>query len=188
MIYLSLFLTFLEIGAFTFGGGYAMLPLMQQEVLEHEWMTESELLDFIAISESTPGPVAINMATFIGVKTAGLFGAFCATFGVVLPSFVIILIVAKFYQKYKNSFTVKGMMTGLRPAVIGLIASAVISLSANVFIPNGFEAITFNLPFFTNIFIFGLTLFFAFKKCSQILLILLSASLGIVSGHINLIL
>ena len=94
MIYLNLFLTFFKIGAFTFGGGYAMLPLMQQEVLANSWMREEELLNFIAVAESTPGPVAINMATYIGIETAGLLGAAISTFGVVLPSFLVILLVA----------------------------------------------------------------------------------------------
>ncbi|MBO5767030.1 MAG: chromate transporter, partial [Clostridia bacterium] len=140
MIYLKLFLTFLKIGAFTFGGGYAMLPLMQQEVLNNAWMTEEELLNFIAVAESTPGPVAINMATYIGVETGGILGAIISTLGVILPSFAVILVVAKFYAKYKNSFVVKGCLTGLRPVVIGLIAKAIISLGFGVFFPNGITA------------------------------------------------
>ena len=125
MIWIELFLTFLKIGAFTFGGGYAMLPLIQSEVERHGWLTQSEVVDFIAVSESTPGPLAINMATFVGIRTGGVFGAVCATLGVVLPSFVIILIVAKFYEKFRKSRAVDGVMYGLRPAVIGLIADSV---------------------------------------------------------------
>ena len=103
MTYLILFLTFFLIGAFTFGGGYAMLPLIADAVSKNGWVSDSEVLDFIAVSESTPGPFAINMATFVGIKTAGLPGAVCSTLGVVLPSFVIILIVARFYEKYKTN-------------------------------------------------------------------------------------
>ena len=103
MIWIELFLTFLKIGAFTFGGGYAMLPLIQSEVERHGWLTQAEVVDFIAVSESTPGPLAINMATFVGIRTGGVLGAVCATLGVVLPSFVIILIVAKFYEKFRKS-------------------------------------------------------------------------------------
>ena len=107
MIFLKLFLTFFKIGAFTFGGGYAMLPFIKEAVLENNWMTLEEIIDFIAVSESTPGPFAINMATAIGNSQGaiqsillGVFGAFCATLGVVLPSFIIILIVAKIYDKF----------------------------------------------------------------------------------------
>ena len=91
---ITLFLTFLKIGLFTFGGGYAMIPLITESVLANGWLTEAELLDFIAVAESTPGPVAINMATFIGASQGGFFGAVLATLGVVLPSFIIILIIA----------------------------------------------------------------------------------------------
>ena len=101
VIFLELFFTFLKIGAFTFGGGYAMLPLIQQEVVSHQWMTLEQLVNFIAVSESTPGPLAVNLSTYVGAETGGLLGALCATFGVVLPSFVIILIVAKFYQPFR---------------------------------------------------------------------------------------
>ena len=102
MIYLLLFFTFLKIGAFTFGGGYAMLPLVQGEVASHGWMTAEELVNFIAVSESTPGPFAVNVSTYVGAETGGLPGAFCATLGVVLPSFVIILIVAKCFERFQK--------------------------------------------------------------------------------------
>ena len=183
MIYLELFLTFLKIGAFTFGGGYAMLPLMQQEVLANQWMSEEQLLNFIAVAESTPGPVAINMATYIGVETGGIFGAIVATIGVVLPSFVVIMIVAKFYAKYKNSFVVKGCLTGLRPVVVGLIASAVISLGFGVFFPAGISWAAFDFSFFSSLVIFGIVVILAFKKVNPIYLILGSACLGIASGY-----
>ena len=121
MIYLELFFTFLKIGAFTFGGGYAMLPLIQSEVEAKGWMTNEELINFIAVSESTPGPFAVNISTYVGAETGGIVGSACATLGVVLPSFLIILLVAKCFEKFKSSFAVKGCMTGLKPAVIGLI-------------------------------------------------------------------
>ena len=97
-MYLDLFLTFLKIGAFTFGGGYAMLPLIQEAVLSKGWLDESALIDFIAVSESTPGPFAIIISTYIGNQTVGILGGACATLGVVVPSFVIILIIAKFFE------------------------------------------------------------------------------------------
>ncbi len=185
MIYLQLFLTFLKIGAFTFGGGYAMLPLMQQEVLLNGWMDETSLLNFIAVAESTPGPVAINMATYIGIETAGLLGAVVSTFGVVLPSFLVILLVARFYTKYKESFVVKNCLKGLRPVVVGLIASAVISLGADVFLPYGLSLDALNFTFFTSVIIFALVVYLAFKKINPIYLILISSVLGITSGYIE---
>ena len=102
MIFLELFWTFFKIGAFTFGGGYAMLPLIQEAVLTKGWATSEALINFIAVSESTPGPFAINMATYIGSEQGGVFGAFCATLGVVMPSFIVILLVAKFFDKFKE--------------------------------------------------------------------------------------
>ena len=144
MIYLILFWTFLKIGAFTFGGGYAMLPLIQEQVAAHGWLTEEELINFVAVSESTPGPFAVNVSTYVGMETGGLFGAFCATLGVVLPSFIIILTVAKMYERFKASSLVKGAMSGLRPAVVGLISAAVISAGKTVLLPAAFtvEALT----------------------------------------------
>lgn len=185
MILLWLFLTFFKIGALTFGGGYAMLPLMQQEVLKNQWMSESDLLNFIAVAESTPGPVAINMATYIGVETAGIPGALCATLGVVLPSFIVIMLVARFYTKYKNSFIVKGCLTGLRPVVVGLIASAIISLGMGVFFPNGLSLAAFGYSFICSVAIFALVVVLAFKKVSPILLIMISAVLGIATGYLG---
>ncbi len=191
IIFFKLFLTFFKIGAFTFGGGYAMLPLMEQEVLKNAWMSEEELLNFIAVAESTPGPVAINMATYIGMETAakdgnvllGLLGAFCATFGVVLPSFIVIMLVAKFYEKYKNSFVVNNCLTGLRPTVVGLIAAAVISLGMGVFFPAGFALSAINFSFACSVAIFAIIVVLAFKKVSPIALIGISAVLGIVVGY-----
>ena len=120
----DLFLSFAKIGAFTFGGGYAMLPLIQAEVLKNGWLSEPEMINFIAVSESTPGPFAINIATYIGIRSAGFPGAIFATVGVVLPSFIIILIVARFFLQFKENRIVGGCMSGLKPAVIGMIAAA----------------------------------------------------------------
>ena len=128
MIYLELFWTFFLIGAFTFGGGYAMLPLIQIEVVNKGWLANEDVINFIAVSESTPGPFAINMSTYVGSEMGGVFGAACATLGVVMPSFIIILIVAKCYDRFKRSKLVKGAMSGLKPAVIGMIGTAVLSL------------------------------------------------------------
>ena len=109
MVLIKLFLAFLKIGAFTFGGGYAMIAMIQAEAERHGWLTQEELVDFVALSESTPGPLAVNMATFVGIRTGGILGAIIATIGIVLPSFIIILIIAKCFEKYKKSKAVGGL-------------------------------------------------------------------------------
>lgn len=185
MIYFMLFLTFMKIGAFTFGGGYAMLPLIQSEVIKQGWLTIEELLNFIAISESTPGPFAANIATYVGIETVGILGAICATLGVVLPSFVIILIIAKFYEKFKNNKYVDGIMVGLKPAVVGLIGSVVISIGQTVFFNQGLSLdILKDLSFYISLAIFILCTALIFNKKHPIMIICLSAVIGIVSGYI----
>ena len=187
MIYLELFWTFLKIGAFTFGGGYAMLPLIRAEVLAHEWLGEAELVDFVAVSESTPGPFAINIATYVGSEMGGPLGAVCATLGVVLPSFVIILIVAKIYDKFKNSTVVQGCMAGLKPAVVGLIGATFVSIGMTVFFAGGFDVSVFTgAEFYISLVIFALAAFvlFKFKKVHPIAVIGASAALGIAGGYI----
>ena len=189
MIFIELFLTFFKIGITTFGGGYAMIPLIQSEIVAKGWLTETALVNFIAVSESTPGPFAINIATYVGRVTAGMGGSLCATLGVVLPSFIIILIVAKFYKKFKASKTVKGVMTGLRPAVIGLIGAALVSMATTVFFPLG-VSLTALLTWDTvaSVVILALALYLGMaKKLSPIIIILISAALGIASGYIQMI-
>jgi chromate transporter len=117
----ELFLTFFKIGLFTFGGGYAMIPLMSDEVVSKGWLLSEQLMDFIAISESTPGPFAINMATFVGYNQQGIIGAIMATLGVVLPSFIIILIIAKAFHKFASNKYVVGFLSGVKPVVVGII-------------------------------------------------------------------
>lgn len=185
MIYFDLFLTLFKIGAFTFGGGYAMLPLIQSEVLRKEWLSQKQIVDFIAVSESTPGPFAVNISTYVGAIKGGIFGSFCATLGVVLPSFIIILIVANFFEKFKQSKTVKGVMSGLKPAVIGLISSAVVSIGATVFFANGFSfAVLSAKEFYISLVIFLLSLVLVFKKLNPVFIIILSACLGILTGFL----
>ena len=175
MIYLELLWTFFKIGAFTFGGGYVMVPLIQAEVAAHGWMDATSLVNFIAVSESTPGPLAVNVATYVGAEVGGLFGAICATFGVVFPAFAIILIVAKCYEAFKASKIVKGCMSGLKPAVVGLIGTAVISIGRTVFTSSSIVVMSI---------IFALSLYLALKKKSPILIICIAASLGIVAGYL----
>lgn len=191
-IFLELFLTFFKIGAFTFGGGYAMLPLIQEEVISRNWIPIEEFINFIAVSESTPGPFAINITTYIGAQKAGILGAMCSTLGVVLPSFLIILIVSQFYERFKSSKIVAGCMTGLRPAVIGLIGSAIISTALTVFFPNGFSAeILSTFSFISSLIIFAIIMTLSLikfkKKIHPIYLIIISAVLGIASGYLEML-
>jgi len=125
----GLFFAFLKIGAFTFGGGYAMIPLIQKEVVENKkWITDQDILDIIAIAESTPGPIAINSATFIGYKTAGFWGAFFATLGVVLPSFVIIYVISFILDLFRDNLWVRYAFNGIRAGVLALIVKALVSM------------------------------------------------------------
>ena len=187
MIYLSLFWTFFLIGAFTFGGGYAMLPLIQEQVTAKGWIDAESLVNFVAVSESTPGPFAVNMATYIGAEMGDIFGAVCATLGVVLPSFVIILIVAKCYDKFRSSPIVKGCMTGLKPAVVGLIAGAVLSVAKTVFFPGNVSlSLLISPATYISAGIFITMLILAFKKVHPIILICLSAGIGIAVGYLGL--
>ena len=184
----TLFLTFLKIGAFTFGGGYAMIPLIQNEVVEkRKWMTDQDILDIIAIAESTPGPISINAATFVGYKTAGFWGAVCCTMGVVLPSFFIILLVARCFVRFQSSRVVQGCLSGLRPAVVGLIAAAVASVGLTVFFPGGFHLASVQIPgILVALGIFLLSLILVFRKLHPIVVICLSGLLGIGAGFLGL--
>lgn len=128
MILLNLFLTFLLIGAVSFGGGYGMISLVREQVLAHGWLTESEFLDMIAVSESTPGPLAVNMATFIGSSQAGFPGALVATLGVVLPAFLIILLIAAVLKNLLRYRGVEAFLSGVRPTVVGLILGTAVVL------------------------------------------------------------
>ena len=187
MIYLELFWTFLTIGAFTFGGGYAMLPLIQEQVALRwgDVITSEAMVNFIAVSESTPGPFAINMATYVGSRMGGVFGSVCATLGVVMPSFVIILVVARCYDRFRESRIVKGCMTGLKPAVVGLIANAVLGVLMTVFFPAGFSLEVFTtMEFYLYAGIFAVMLVLAFKKVHPIIIICISAVLGIAIGYL----
>ncbi len=184
MIYFELFITFFKIGLFTFGGGYAMLPLIQDEVLAHKWIALEDLINFVAISESTPGPFAINIATYVGTQLGGLLGGVCATLGVVMPSFIIILIVAKVFEQFKKNKFVKGAMSGLKPAAVGLIGSAVVSMALTVFIPDGFSVAIFtSVEFYISLVLFIAMSVPAFKKVHPILIIVISAVVGIISGY-----
>lgn len=182
MIYLELFLTFLKIGALTFGGGTAMIPLIADEVVVRGWLSDEALLNFVAISESTPGPFAVNTATYVGSLVAGLPGALCATLGVVLPSFVFVLIIARFLVHFSTNKYVSGCVNCLKPTVVGLIAAALLSLGGKVLFPLGFDAINvYTLVFSACVAL--LMVLLSFKKLHPILIIVMSAVLGLVFGY-----
>jgi len=189
MIFISLFLTFFKIGAFTFGGGYAMIALIQQETLSNGWMSMEDLINFVAVSESTPGPLAVNMATFVGSRIGGFPGAVCATLGVVLPSFLIILIIARLFHTYAHNKYVEGAMNGIKSVVIGLIASALFSIFITVFFSSTPSQEQNTVPS-SLIFagaLLAADLFLTRKKLHPITVILISAGLGIAAGYAGLL-
>lgn len=134
MSYLQLLLSFLQIGLFSIGGGYAALPIIQDQVVHvHGWLTMREFADILTISQMTPGPIAINAASFVGTKIDGLPGAITASIGVVIPSFIIVLTLSYLYYKYRQLTAIQAVLKGLRPAVVALIASAGVSLGIDAF-------------------------------------------------------
>ncbi len=186
MIYLELFLTFFKIGLFTFGGGYAMIPLISDAVVKSNWLTSEEFLNFVAVCESTPGPIAINMATFVGSSQGGILGSICATSGVVLPSLVIILAILVILKKFLKYKGVQGFLAGVRPCVVGLIVATaiIIGMSTLMSVSSIGDKIIFQ---WKEIVIFLLIAIIGFiykkirdKKISPILLICISAIFGII--------
>ena len=184
MIYLTLFLVFLEIGAVSFGGGYGMLPMMRDACLSHGFLTEEQFMDFIAVAESTPGPIAVNMATFIGSSQGGVLGAVLATLGVILPAFLIILLIAAVLRNLLKYEGVQGFLSGVRPAVAALIlATAVVMGLRSVFgvtdVSSGFSFNYKGLIILAVLILLGLgSKYLLKKKASPILMILVSAGLG----------
>ena len=190
MIYLELFLTFFEIGLFTFGGGYAMISIIREKTLEFGWLSEAELLNMIAVSESTPGPIAVNMATFVGSTQAGILGSLVATLGVVLPSFIIILLISVLLRNFLKYKGVNAFLGGVRPAVVGLILATAITTGLSVIF--SFKNVSTDFtPDVRGIIILAVIVAFAFafkkikkKKPSPILMILISAGLGMAAYSI----
>ncbi len=181
MTLFALFLCFLQIGAFSFGGGLAALPLIQQQVVTiNNWMSMSDFTDLIAIAEMTPGPIAVNSATFVGINLFGIKGAIVATLGCILPSIIFVSILGYLYNKYKNHYLLEGVLAGLRPAVVAMILKAGLAI---------FILAIFGLNF-RDINIVGLIIFlFAFyfiyiKKVNPIIILLIS---GLVGGGIYLL-
>lgn len=186
MIYLKLFLIFFEIGAVSFGGGYGMVSLIREAVLSNGWMSESEFLNFIAVSESTPGPMAVNMATFIGASQCGMFGSFIATLGVVLPAFIIILIIAAAFESLLKYAGVKAVLSGIRPCVVAMILSAAVTMALSslfgiINAQSGFSADVWAIVILIILAVINLIFSQSKnKKLSPIMIIVISAILGIV--------
>lgn len=186
MIYLELFLTFFQIGAVSFGGGYGMISLIREKVITYGWLSEEELLNMIAVSESTPGPIAVNMATFVGSSKGGVLGSALATLGVILPSFIIILLIAALIKNLLKYSGVKAFLEGVRPCVVGLIiATAVTMLMSNILglagIYNGINIDWRALIILISIAALALMIKKLIrKKPSPIIMIMISAVLGMV--------
>ncbi len=185
MIYWDLFLVFFKIGAVSFGGGYGMISLLQDEVVAHGWLTKEMLMNFIAVAESTPGPIAVNVATFVGSSQAGVLGALLATLGVVLPSFFIILVIAAIMHNLLKFNGVQAVLGGIRPSIVGLVLGTAITMALTALF--GFSSIGKGFSFDWRAFVILFLLFalwFGIKKwkkkeLSPIVLILLSAAFGI---------
>ncbi len=173
MLLIKLFATFFKIGLFTFGGGYAMLPLIQKEMLAQGWLTIEQFLDIVAVAQMTPGAIAINNATFVGYKIAGLWGILAATLGVISPSLIIIAIVATLMNKFSDHPYVEAAWKGIRPAVVGLIMVAVISLGKEAII--GIEGLGISIVAF---------LLITTTKIHPITIIIISGILGYGLGFI----
>lgn len=175
---LTLFLSFFKIGAFTFGGGYAMLSLLENEFVEKKgWLTKEEFLDLVAIAESTPGPIAINSATFIGYKTAGVLGSAFATLGVVLPSFIIIYIISLFLDKFLTLTIVENAFKGIQACVVYLIGSTGLKLFKQM------EKKPLPIAIMVSVLICMITFSLFAIKFSSIIYILIAGALGVIAFY-----
>ena len=189
MILLNLFWTFFQVGILSFGGGYAALPIICEKVTsENMWLTMEEFTDVVTISQMTPGPIGINAATFVGVRLQGILGGICATLGFVAPACIIVTILAVIYKKYRKSDVMGGILTGLRPASVGLIASAALSIIVTAFF--GTELFEINLKntdfIAVGVCVLSYILMKKVKKLSSpIAIIILS---GVIGGALYLIL
>ncbi len=160
MIYLELFLSFMQVGLFSIGGGYAAMPLIQSQVVEqHGWLTMTQFTDIITIAEMTPGPIAVNSATFVGIKIAGIGGGIIATLGCIFPACIIVSVLAMLYYKFEGLAVVDGVLSGLRPVIVALIASAGISIFATAVWGESGVTLDFAAVNFAAIGIFAAALF-----------------------------
>lgn len=186
MIFLELFYAFFKIGLFGFGGGYAMLSLIQGEVvIKHQWLTSSEFTDIVAISQMTPGPIGINSATYVGYASiieagyptwVGIIGSFIATFAVCLPSFILMLLISKYLLKHQKHPVVKAIFSGLRPAVVGLLAASALLLMKPENFSSPDESV---IQFLISILLFAGTFIASYHyKVHPILLIIICGAIG----------
>lgn len=173
--YLDLFLVFFKIGAFTLGGGYAMVPLIEKEVVDNKgWLDKQEFIDSLALAQSSPGPIAVNTAVFVGYKSSGILGAICTTLGAILPSFIIILLIALFFRNIKDNIYVEKAFKAIRPAIVALIAAPIYNMSKSV----GINKKTIFIPILVAVLI-------SFAGITPILFILVAAVGGIVYGKMK---
>ena len=188
MVYLKLFWSFFQVGLFSFGGGYAALPLIEEQVIhQNNWLSSTEFIDIITISQMTPGPIAINTSTFVGTKVAGIPGSVVATLGCIAPSCIIVILLAKLYYKYKGIPLMDGILKGLRPAVVALIASA----GLTIFLTAMFGADSFPIAFgnlnWISVFLFIIGLVLLRKtKLGPIHVMILSGIAGILIYYVIL--
>lgn len=176
---LQLFITFFKVGILTFGGGYAMIPIIQKEIVEKKkWLPESDILDILAISESTPGPIAVNTATYVGFKVGGFWGSFFATLGLAIPSFAIILLISFFYEKFMSWHIVAAAFKGLKVGVIILLSMAVLKLRKAV----KTDLISIILFIFTLIGMLVATFIFPLVEFSIPSISLIFIAIGIIVG------
>ena len=192
MIYLTLLFAFFKIGLFSFGGGYAMIPMIEKEIESHGWLTPQEFVDIIAIAEMTPGPIAVNSATFVGFKTAGVLGGLSSTLGVSLPSLILVLFVSQFFFRYMDNPIKDAVFYGVRPAITGLIFSASLFVARTaLFYKNPLDLIEKNVSNILEvinpggIFLTIVTLFLLVKlKMHPIPVIAVSGIMGILLYHV----
>ena len=193
MIYLKLWFTFLKIGLFSFGGGYAMIPMIEKEIERNRWLSAAEFFDIIAIAEMTPGPIAVNSATFVGYKAAGFLGGLFATIGVSIPSLVLILIISRYFFKFQNHPLNTTMFYGIRPVIAGLITTAAFFVAETAIFKDEFSMDLLIKIFYQplevinieSIFIFFISLIALKKfKLHPILTIALSGVLGILLFYV----
>ncbi|GHU60767.1 chromate transporter [Clostridia bacterium] len=188
-MYLQLFWSFLQIGMFSVGGGYAMIPFLTQTVSENAWLTQSEITDMLAISQMTPGPFYLNTAIFVGMHNAGFPGSLAATGGVIIPSLLIILVIARFFYNFHERVTVQRVLFGVRPAVVGLIAAAAASIARECLLKNGdvntltvsFQALAANIDWLSvGIAVFALIIIIK-CKIHPLLALALSAAAALIA-------
>ena len=184
MIYLQLFLSFLQIGLFSIGGGYAAIPIIKSQAVDHYgWLSMSEFTDLVTIAEMTPGPIAVNSATFVGIRVANLGGAIIATLGCILPSLFIVSILFFLYYRYKNMPILQSILSSLRPAVVALILSAGISILLQVI----FGGVTYNLQELNIVGIILFTVAFILLRTTKLSPIIIMVMCGIINLVVNLI-